>query len=962
MSSLVEKEISMQTFLIEKIGVLRERPNLVVEELEAIKSTLKNTKIEAKTIGGIDKEIEKLKNYKSKNDIKFSEGLSRGAHKQIQNFLNLKDGDFTTFASTSAESLEPVLQTHLQSYGRVCQIFDTFSDENRFIQKVFMNSTQKGVNYRSFLFDSSLKHYGVSCLKYKNTFIVNIVFSNAIEELAIYNLDDEFAEKINELRTKDSKIYDHYTDEYKKILNSVPGFNADQIGKFFTLIGEKKKLQSLKKEPMLDDLAYQVLNHCSEKDDISLLNHKDGVYIPNQEQLESICNRFISRFNECESFIIQGETNNIFDLLEKTLFSGRKHDEGNDNLDIILKNDNFQNIGVVYEERPDKEGKKIAFVCCLFMDEFSHLPKKPYVKSIQEEFMRLRKDPKSYIKDLHDFAVKHKLRYGNDLPEVVERIRLSLRNFDSIPELIVDENLTKAAFEFIHFIRNEKNTHFYEEDDEELNTRIRHYLENPRQISELVMYAPFNPSEMVVSLLISEFTKDPLKPNHTNLLNRTFKYFGVAEKFVREKSLFCIIMTENNKPKMIHDKRFRDDLIDDLNNIRKYPKIFMKYVKLPNGEVYNPFMKITKTSSKEEILLDFLSSTRGFARLNQESKMDEACQKYLFEKINQNEEISENSKISSLLNKMTTDLNVTLKIESQDFLTKFLKPFGNGFNYIFNIAVNDHENISEKIHNDFGTEQRGNVDSKAFIIEIIMNKTFRDNLFSKNTKCFGICAHQERKLVFAIFTNDFVSERDVFDYTKTYQGKAPRPDLTEDEIDIIRKDFMRLDSAGTDILFPNLICKINEEHNLIGYNFIYYCALFKFKNEFPEAADKGIDMNKFVTIVREYMSLFTGKEWVSIFNILKEKTRSTLEQVQFMRLLSDVNFKFKEEESEELFKNICLPDLSLSQKNFVKIMDQMENNAEKVKRNNEYIGNSPINNSKSPQSTRNSFRNSTTKF
>ena len=46
-------------------------------------------------------------------------------------------------------------------------------------------------------------------------------------------------------------------------------------------------------------------------------------------------------------------------------------------------------------------------------------------------------------------------------------------------------------------------------------------------------------------------------------------------------------------------------------------------------------------------------------------------------------------------------------------------------------------------------------------------------------------------------------------------------DLTEDEIDLIRKDFMRFDSNSTDVLFPQLICQIFEENNLVGQNFIY---------------------------------------------------------------------------------------------------------------------------------------------
>jgi hypothetical protein len=963
--SFEEKEVSMQTFLIEKLSYLRQKPDFIINELKQVMNSLRNTKMEAKAVEAIEKEIQKIQSLKNQQKLNYSEGLSRGGLKQIENFLNIPDGDFYEYANKSAETLEPLMKNHVKSHGNLCQIFDTFSDEFRFIQKLFTNMSVRGVACRNFLFDQNLKHFGVSCKRYKKTFIVNIVFTATVEELAIYNFDDELAEKINQIRQKETSMYDHYSAAYKKVLDITPKFNTKQVEKFYNLLNEKKKLQTLGKEPVLDNLANELMKHSSENDDVMLENHKDGVYIPEQENLEAICNRFIGGFQEVECFIVQGETGNVFELLERILFTGRKHKEGNDNLDIIA-NEKFQHIGVVYEERKDIKdpSKKHAVVCCLFMDEFSHLPKTSYKDLICEEFVRLRKDPKSFRKDVEAFFPKHKLKYGKDFKEVIERVKTTLKNLEPMPELVYDENLNNAATEYSRFIQNEKNTHFYEEEEDALNIRLRHYLENPKLVSQIVNFAAFTPTEMIISLIIKEFTKDPLKPNHCNLLSRQFRFFGVSEKFLRDKSLFCIILTDNNKPRMIHDKKFRDDLIEDLQNVRKYPRMFMKYVYLPNDGSYNPFLKIDpKKASKEEILLDFLSSTRGFGHMIQEAQLDSACQKYVFERVNENEDRADDTKkAAALINKLTSDKNVNLKVEDQGFLTNYLKTMGDGFNRVFNIAINNEENLREKLRVRAGEENRGNLDSKSFVIDILLNKTFRDNLFNSETKFFGICTHIDRKMVFAIFTNAFNTTRPVIDYTKTYQGKAPRPDLLEDEIDQIRKDFMRLDVNQVDLLFPGLICKIFEENDLVGDNFIYYQALSKFIGEFPEAAEKGIDINKFVGIVREFMSVFTGREWVTSFNILKEKARSTLEPIQFNRLLNQVNFRCTEEESDELFRNVCLPETSLNQKLFCSIMEQMQNNAEKVKRLQEYNGNmSPINN-KSNMSTRDSFKVSYTKF
>lgn len=964
--SFEEQEVSMQTYLIEKLSYLRQKPDFIIAELNQIIMSLKNTKMEAKAVQAIEKEIAKIKSLKNQKKLNFSEGLSRAALKQTNNFLDLPDEDFYNFANNSADSLEPLVKNYVKSHGKLCQIFDTFSDENRFIQKLFTNMTAKGVTARGFLFDENLKNFGVSCRRYKKTFIINIVFTNSVEELAIYNFDDELAAKINELRQKEKSIVDHYSAAYRKVLDGTPRFNTKQIEKFYQMMDEKKQLQLLSKEPTLDNLANELMKHSSENDDVLMENHKDGVYIPEQENLEAICGRFITGFTEVEAFIVQGAPGNVYELLERILFTGRKHKEGNDNLDIILAGEKFQNIGVVYEERPDLKDptKTHAICCCIFMDEFSHIPKSSYKDLICEEFNRLRKDPRSYIGDLTAFLEKHRLKYGKDIKEVIERIKSTLKTIGGQPELVYDENLNDAAVEYSQFIQNEKNNRFYEEEEDALNIRIRHYLDNPKLVTQIVNHAAFKPTEMVISLLIKEFTKDPTKPNHSNILSKSYKYFGVSEKFLRDKSLFCIILTDVNKPRMIHDKKFRDDLIDDLQYIRKYPRMYMKYVTLPKDEPYNPFFKVTKTSSEEEILLDFLGNTRGFGSMIQEADIDGACQKYVYERVNKNEDMaddSKNLKTASLINKLTSDKNVKLNVEDKDTLTKLLKPVGEGFTRIFNIAVNNEENIRNKLRVEAGEENRGNLDSKQFIIDIVLNKNFRDNLFNIETKFFGICTHIERKMVMAIFTNSFTCQRPVIDYTKTYQAKAPRPDLTDDEIDQIRKDFIRLDVNSVDILFPELVCKIFEENNLVGDNFIYYQSLVKFIGEFPEAAEKGIDINKFVGIVREFMSVFTAKEWITSFNLLKEKSRSTLESVQFNRLLNEVNFKCTEEESDELYRNICLPELTLNQRLFCSLMEKMENNAEKIRKLEEFEGRtSPKHLGKLSQ--RNSFRVSYTKF
>jgi hypothetical protein len=541
------------------------------------------------------------------------------------------------------------------------------------------------------------------------------------------------------------------------------------------------------------------------------------------------------------------------------------------------------------------------------------------------------------------------------LPENVEKVKLALRNMDTLPQLEYDDNLHNAAYEYCYYINNEKTATYYQESDLQLRTRIKHYLESPKLMSEIVNYAAFNPTEMICSFLIREFSGDQNKQNQSNLLNRQMRFFGVCERFIREKTVLVLIMTDSNKPKVIHDKNFREEIIQDLLNVRMYPKTYMKFVKLPYGE-YNPFQKLTITSSEEEILLDFLSNTRSFGELVEQPGLNEACQKYVYNKVDKNEEVSDTSfKMGGLLNKIVSDNNVELKVESLQSLKEIIEPYGHGFSSAFNIAVNNHKNLKKIDHE----ERRGNIDTKAFIIDILLNKNYRENLFSTEPKHFGAYAHHERGLLFMIFTNFFVTPRQIYNYDKVYQKKAPRPDLTEDEIELIRNDYMRFDKCQTNKLFPTLICKIFEENNLVGQNFIYYCALQKYLSSIPkDEHDNPLDINMFVTIVKEFMAAFTSRDWVTCFNSIKEKARINLEYVQFTRILNDVNFKFTEEESEVLFRNICYPEPSLNQRTFVSIMTLIGNNAEKAKRLNESSGLNDSIRSRSPGTLRNSLRKS----
>lgn len=928
-----EREIKVKTYLIDNLINLRENPSKMIADLETIKYAVMNTKKDNQIQDEVEKVVQSLKKLKSVKPLKVSEGLCRAANKQIEVFLQSGEAEFNQTTSSNKETAEVVVKRYVSKCGKIYQIQDSSNDEKRFLSRVFITNTDKERKNRQILLNDDLMFFGIAVKNLGRHFLVNLLFSEEVEEKAEYNIDDAVVEEINNLRTKSASVLTHYNDVERKVLNARAHLNEHEIDKFYDYIHAKgNEHKALKRDPILDELAFQMLHHSTENDNLQLVNHHDGVYIPAQENLEAITNRILSNFKYVENFIVQGPPQDQEEIIQRLLFTGRKHDNGNvDNIDIILVNENIENIGVAYEEREHpKTKKKIAFVSVFVIDAFSAAPKKPYVELFKEQFSRLRKNPKSYLDDLKNYLNKNKHQYDDEakLKASVDKLESFLKTAEALPELVYNQELHDVANEYCFFIKNARNQKFYEEEDELLKMRLDHYIENYRHFTEIVSYGGYEPQDMIVSLLLREAEKDLKKSGFATLLGKTFKHYGVCERFLREKSLVCIVLTDAAKRRQIHDRQFKQDLIQDLNNVRRYPKAYMKYV----GADFNPFKLVNSKSTPEDILLDFLFHTRCYQELQEEKPLNEAAQRYVFDIINENKDtLNSNNAISNLVNKVSSDKNVHLKNESTDFLKQLLSNYGSGFSKVCNIVENNYEDLKTKIRlytDQKEGQERGNINSKEYLIHILKDEENRKNIFSLNSNFFGICVHEERKLVNIILVNDFSSQTNLMDYSKTWQRKAPRPDLTEDEADYIRRDFKRIDIFSMGVIYPYLICKIFEEENLHSLNFIYYEALNVFQTEKPEEAKKGVNMEKFVEIVKHYMSLFSEREWIISYSALKGR-HSLVESTRFKNLLDELKFKFNEEEAHQVFLNACHPEKNLSQKKFVDVMINLMNYARK---------------------------------
>lgn len=938
-SSLDEFEVKLKNGLINKLLSFREAPENFIKDLETFKITLETLNREKQSIAELDSVIKTLKGFKGVQNLKVSEGLCKLANDQIAVFLASDETEFNQMTVSNKDTAVQLASKRLKNFGRIEQIQDTTNEEKRFFSRIFITNSDKDKKNKKIILNNNLKYFGIAVrkkLRTDNHYLVNILFSDHVDELPENNIDDSIIDEINALRVKSDSILNIFSQAQKKILDSKPNLNGEQINKFYEFLQKGKKLKALVRHPILDEMALTLLQHSSEKNHVDIMDHKDGVYIPQQESIESIAHRFLQDFNNVENFIIQAHPQNRDEVIEKILFSGRKHDNSNfDNIDILLRENLFENIGCSYEERENPKTKeKTAFISIILMDSFSALPQVPYLDQLKDEVARLRKDPKSFVDDVNKFSEKHSFKYSDSekFKSSVEKVAQFLKSCDYLPDFKYNQNLHDAAHEYCHFIKTSKNQSFYEEEEELLRIRLSHYIENTTHAVELVNYSIYNPTEMIISILIKDAEKELQKKNPSStfasLLGKNFKFFGACERYVREKSLVCIILTDSAKPKVFHDKNFKNDLIQDLKYVRRYPRSYMKFV----DSEYNPFKPINSKSSSEDILLDFLSNTRSFEELIEQKRLHEAAQKYVYSIINENEDYLKNdaSKFSSVVNKLASDKNVVLKSENKETLRKLLEATCWGFTNVFNIVENDFEDLQNNVQswvnkNSGNKENKVNeqapLNSKDFLIHLLKDESNRLNLFSKSANFFGICIHEQRKLINIIVTDEFSEQDNLFDYSKVWQGKAPRPDLTDDEINQIERDFRKLDVSNIGKIFPSLILRYFDEKKLYGMNFIYYEALKKFDVEEPESSAKGINREKFVEIVRVFLGLLSVSEYTKLFACMTERHRlKILEPVHFKILLEELNFKFNEDEVLEVFKDVCYPEQNLNQKKFNDIM------------------------------------------
>lgn len=883
----------------------------------------------------IDSISEELDKTKRKNELLYNDSISKSCQRQLELFID-KHSHHPRFDRNSYRKFNEVnnikaIQDSLNKFNVFeFNIFSQIQEEaetfDKIIAKLLLNY-DKTNNLISIINDSLINYYGVSVKKFKDTFLLSVIFLDDFKsenpnfskklnkDLKIDNLLIDY---INEIRMNPSEHYHDYLLLFDTLNIEKDIISREKLRNFLDLLKSKQSSAPLNKRIILDELAQKLLS--KQLLSIKQLENNNVQFDFNEKELINYSKNY---FNIGNDFRIIGCTcknsQNSLSILNDILFFNNI-DPNRKEIELLFKQENFKNVGIAFDSKYNS-----LFIMIVLIDEIESISKLNLSDLFIRELKRLRNNPKGF---LPEFEILKKTynninRYSglsDNLQDLIEYIKKS----NPLPEIELNEDLSLCCKEYCNFLIDPKtNNHFYTEDDELLRLRLREYVHGFENTCQFVIYQNKDISEIMLNLLLEE----NVMVNKKGLIffGKHFKFYGIAERKIRDKSLLVIIFTDYIQPSSSMQERLKSEFLKDLDLLRIYPRAMIKYLynfKENHNAFYDTY-KQEKIKSEIDKLADFLFKAKKLPPLEEKEAVTLIAEKYVFNIINKKKMLDECGKKdtedhkdgSSSSLKMENIIN-QINLNNISFDLKMNKSSPDLFKNLF---INDLElplYIEHISLNNF-------VDSKKCLIEILLNNIYRETIFSPIYKLFGISINEKRQSLFLILCDEIKQKISLTNYPLPSKARFIRPSLIEDEETEIKNNFKNLDISNKGRIYPKFIMDLMQKNQLVDKNIIYFTALQLIIYDNPEEAEyKGINLDTFIEYVRRTLSLLSLKENVILFNILKSKSKSkNIGFDEFKNILIEQNFKFIESEAETIFNNICYPDHSISQRRFLETMD-----------------------------------------
>jgi Ca2+-binding EF-hand superfamily protein len=369
------------------------------------------------------------------------------------------------------------------------------------------------------------------------------------------------------------------------------------------------------------------------------------------------------------------------------------------------------------------------------------------------------------------------------------------------------------------------------------------------------------------------------------MLSDKLKYVGAAKSTFKGKTIVTFIVADNVQ--VLKDKEFVHGLFEEINILRRTPKSYIKFIETLREET--PKQDVTKIAHASK-LITYLKSTRFYGPLQHSDLLTKAAL----------------SRIAVM-----KELKQVKKHSSED-IKVFLSDHCSGY---FNVA----EIVSQ-----------GYDVPNTLLSNVLVNEEFdtgaRSYVFNPRLYWVGIAHDAESKITVVLFADNVEEKKDDGIYVHTHWRKINRPELSEDEILQIRKDFTKLDVTNRGTIFPqHILVMMNKNTEFQKRNPVYYNA---FKNNADNILyeQSGINVDQFIEECKKIIAEFDNERWKSIFlNYVNDANKKVIDYEIFRNITQSLGYHISDEECLEIMKKLSDENAAMDLNKFIQIMNIVEN-------------------------------------
>jgi len=849
-------EASRKTFLTIAKAFQRIKKKKEAEELEAFSNTLTS--------------------MSPVQGLKLSGGLCKSAAERVN---AIAFGGDKHMKEDIEELRERTLRYVLPSFTNIVEISDHGSVDQILARLMIADHDPERV-YRKIIFSNKYNHVGIATKTVKDEEMTVLVFADIIQEIPDKSIQEQILDSINDFRRNPSVR----ANDFSQMTFSRNRSFSNTIKELTSRLKSMKSLKPVTTSEHLNDLASAL----AEKYIGESLVEED---FNDTATMSSIAKNSINGF-----LVIFGAVNvgkaTARDIVNALIAEPQaKSINGQD----VIINSAITQIGIFHGKNTDENPLTVI----VGVDICFEGAERSFEGYLEDELNRLRRTPESYCNDLKAYKANiNVVTYKGKLIKEINELEQKLQKMSALPKLTNSENLNHAAMEYLdHFTTGYKK--FYAEDDEFLYLRLAHYITGYKICKELLDEGCIRPEHLITEFLVNE--NDSTRRYRNALLNDSFKYFGCAQKVVLGKRITIIILTDNvsDLPK----KSFTEELLDELNHLRNYPKSYIKCLQKLIENVPEKAKDRSATINNLESHIEFLKKTRIFGAFERNTLLDNSAQ-----------------------TRVANYKETGLKPATKDDIKNFLSDFGIEYNFYgqaAGLATASGDNPEEPYF-----------DPKEWITNQIArdtseNREFLNNIFNINMFFVGISHDPESNIVVCFFTDD-VSEKLTVNISVGDRWKRlTRPKFTDDEIQNLRHDFKKLDIQNQGFIKPNCILTfVNNMPAFVENNPFYFEAL-KILNTI-ENNETGINVNQFIDAVARVIADYEDSNWENLYNIyIRDGKKRTIDLDLFRQITKELGYTLNDEESQEMFERIVNDKASLGKSEFVQIMNIVENSGKR---------------------------------